>query len=199
MTHASIAVRSLLLAQLLLTACSEDTSGTVASPSRVVAVSAARNTSAEHELCDILKTPENAAKFEFPAIEGTPDAEAKGWRWINLWATWCPPCIEELPLIKRLQRNLSTQKGALSLELLSVDVSREVVEKFGETHPDAKDSLRVLEPSSLATWLVGLGLDAGATLPVHLFVDPQGKVRCARTGAVRESDEAAIKKLISGS
>lgn len=186
------------LAAIALCAACDDEGGAAKGPSRVVAVNAARPQGADAELCDVLKTPETGAPFAFPVVEGTPKASS-GWRWVNLWATWCPPCIEELPLIKRMQRELSAQGKALDLTLLSVDTSREVVERFAQTHADAQGSLRVLEPAALEAWLVSLGLDAGATLPVHIFVDPQGKVRCARTGAIRESDVPTITRLVSGS
>lgn len=29
---------------------------------------------------------------------------------VNLWATWCPPCIRELPALERIQRIFSTQE-----------------------------------------------------------------------------------------
>ena len=24
-----------------------------------------------------------------------------GWRWVNLWATWCTPCVEEMALLRQ--------------------------------------------------------------------------------------------------
>jgi thiol-disulfide isomerase/thioredoxin len=191
-------MRRVLGLSLCLAAC-EGGSAPAPAPeaARVVAVAAVKNQASESDLCDVLKAPDNAPAFTYPAIEGTASAQAGGWRWINVWATWCPPCIEELPLITRFRSELGTQGTQVTLELLSVDLNAEVVQKFAETHAQAKGSLRVSDPSALESWLVSLGLDAGATLPIHIFVDPAGKVRCARTGAVRESDLPLIKKLVS--
>ena len=40
---------------------------------------------------------------------------------LNFWATWCPPCVEEIPSLERL-RKLRHDRG---LEVLSVDVGEE--------------------------------------------------------------------------
>ena len=40
---------------------------------------------------------------------------------LNLWATWCPPCIRELPALERLQR--SFPESSLTVIALSVDRS----------------------------------------------------------------------------
>lgn len=52
---------------------------------------------------------------------------------LNFWATWCPPCIEELPSLERLRRQL---KG-LPVEIvgLSVDDSWEPIEKLTKERP----------------------------------------------------------------
>ena len=53
------------------------------------------------EFCDVL--PKTAA--EAPALALPPMAPssgpppASGWRWFNVWATWCKPCIDEMPLL----------------------------------------------------------------------------------------------------
>ena len=41
-----------------------------------------------------------------------------------------------------------------------------------------------------------LGLDPGAGLPIHIFVEKASNVRCVRTGAVNEGDYAAVAELV---
>ncbi|MFT3923429.1 MAG: TlpA disulfide reductase family protein [Myxococcales bacterium] len=189
----------LVLLAASVAACDETPAAPAPEAARVVAVTAAKNQGNESDLCDVLKSPETAPTFAFPtALEGTPKSGVSGWRWINVWATWCPPCIEELPLITRFQSELAAKGTSVSLELLSVDVSADLVQKFSESHPETKQSLRVTDPATLEGWLVSLGLDAGATLPVHIFVDGANKVRCARTGALRDADLPLLKKLLTG-
>ena len=40
---------------------------------------------------------------------------------LNFWATWCPPCVEEIPSLERLRK----LRHAQGLEVLSVDVGEE--------------------------------------------------------------------------
>lgn len=173
-------------------------------PSRVVAVAQSKKQADESELCDVLKPGASAPSFVYPELLGAapatrPAAQArKGYRWINVWATWCPPCTEELPLLGRFRDALQKDGLSVELALLSVDQGAEVVAKFAAQHPEVRDTLQVKDAAALEAWLPKVGLDSGATLPIHLFVDAQNKVRCARTGALRESDLPLVKKLLAG-
>ena len=38
----------------------------------------------------------------------------------------------------------------------------------------------------------------GNTVPVQILADPEGKVRCVRSGALEKDHYAAIKKVVKG-
>ena len=51
---------------------------------------------------------------------------------VNLWATWCPPCVAELPSLDRLQKALSADKFAvvaISLDTTSMKTVTDFLEK----------------------------------------------------------------------
>ncbi len=52
---------------------------------------------------------------------------------LNFWATWCPPCKDELPSIEKLH-NLMKQKGLVVLAV-SMDKSPGRVKEFLKQHP----------------------------------------------------------------
>lgn len=184
---------------LLLGAVACDQSNTTAPPpSRVVAVAESQKQADASELCDVLKPGASAPSFVYPELLGSAPTPKPGYRWINVWATWCPPCTEELPLLGRFRDSLQKQGLSVELSLLSVDQSPEAVSKFASQHPEVRGTLQIKDAAALEAWLPKVGLDSGATLPIHLFVDAQNKVRCARTGALRESDLGLVKKLIAG-
>jgi thiol-disulfide isomerase/thioredoxin len=165
-------------------------------PSRVVAVKAAKDESTA-ALCDVQHGPSTAPQFSLPAVEETGVVVPKGTpRWVNVWATWCPPCVEELGLLSKFAAGRTGAGKPLGLTLISVDASREAIERFALAHPEANPSLRARDPNAIEAWLPSVGLDAGATLPIHLFVDAEGRVRCARTGSIRETDLPRIEKLL---
>lgn len=47
---------------------------------------------------------------------------------LNLWATWCPPCVAEMPGLQKLYGK--TQSDNIALVLLSVDENPEKVRRF---------------------------------------------------------------------
>ena len=47
---------------------------------------------------------------------------------VNFWATWCPPCIEEMPSMDSLQKTLDQEK--FSIIAISVDDSWDPVDTF---------------------------------------------------------------------
>ncbi len=51
---------------------------------------------------------------------------------LNFWATWCPPCVDEMPSLQRLHESLSDE-GLVVLGI-SVDESRAAYESFLRTH-----------------------------------------------------------------
>ena len=51
---------------------------------------------------------------------------------LNFWATWCPPCVEEMPSLQRLQQALG--KKGLQVLAAAVDENLEDVASFREKH-----------------------------------------------------------------
>lgn len=176
--------------------CRDEPATHAAPPSRVNAVMAAPpRRDAVESFCDVRALAGQGRAFALPALaEGTP-AATRGWRWINVWATWCRPCIEELPLLHRWRSRLATD--GITLEFLSIDAAPEDVATFRASHPGTPSSLRIRAPNLLPAWLSSVGLDSGASVPVQVFVDPAGRVRCVRSGLVTEADYETIRQLVT--
>jgi thiol-disulfide isomerase/thioredoxin len=51
---------------------------------------------------------------------------------INFWATWCPPCIKEIPMFMKLQTKYAN--SGLQFIGISLDNSRQQVLEFVKTH-----------------------------------------------------------------
>ena len=96
-------------------------------------------------------------------------------------------------MITGWQRRLREAGVDVELVLLSADADAEAMEGFIAAHPEARGSLRAADAQALPAWIATSGLDQGAPLPIHLFVDRAGAVRCARTGALhlRNYDDVA--------
>ena len=70
------------------------------------------------------------------------------------------------------------------------------IRAFIETHPEVEGTLQITEPDALPDWLVSLGLPGNAVLPIHLFVDASGKLRCVRMGGVGPEDYPGVEAVI---
>ncbi|HEY4220177.1 MAG TPA: TlpA disulfide reductase family protein [Myxococcota bacterium] len=135
------------------------------------------------------------------AIPGGPQAPASkpgAWRWVNLWATWCHPCVEEMALLGKWKSSLEKDGVPLNLELWSVDDDEKALTSWlGKTAmPGRVRWVRSLE--DLPAILDNLGADKASAIPVHALIDGNGNLRCLRVGAVHDEDYGAIKAILSG-
>jgi thiol-disulfide isomerase/thioredoxin len=144
-------------------------------------------------MCDRYYAPADAPRFAWPEMIGTPPGAPPGrWRWINVWATWCHPCVEEVP-------RLLTWRTQLDVDLifLSADASDPPVAAFQRAHPGMPDGPRLADPDTVPAWIESLGVH-GASLPIHIFVDPASRVRCVRASGIDDADLPAIRALLGG-
>ncbi len=89
----------------------------------------------------VFKSSRNSADVvDFTDAEGTPQRLAS-WQGkvvlLNLWATWCGPCREEMPGLDRLQGMLGSEDFevvALSVDRKGLEASAEFLEEIGTQH-----------------------------------------------------------------
>jgi thiol-disulfide isomerase/thioredoxin len=168
-------------------------------PSRVEGAKvSARPKASTDAFCDFHAADDHGPALTIPPLAGAlPPPAANHWRWVNVWATWCKPCVEEMPLLQRWHDKLATAGHSVDLAFVSIDESDTDVAAFRKLHPDAPESARLVEPAKQTAWFSALGLDAGSPIPIHVLASPAGHVRCARAGGIREQDYAAIVQLLS--
>jgi thiol-disulfide isomerase/thioredoxin len=188
------------VAGLALAACerSGDRKSPPAAGERVNAVMAEKRPArTAAEFCDVQQPADAAPALSFPPLAPGQSPPATGsWRWVNVWATWCKPCVEEMPLLTRWQSALAGEGLRFDLVFLSVDESDDLVSAFRDKYPATPPSLRLERPDVLPPWLAELGIGEGAPIPIHLFVDPANRVRCVRAGSVKEQDLPAIRSVL---
>ncbi|OGO49769.1 MAG: hypothetical protein A2Z30_05735 [Chloroflexi bacterium RBG_16_64_43] len=107
---------------------------------------------------------------------------------VNLWATWCPPCLAEMPVLAEAARDHASQ-GLVVLALNQGESRRVVSRSVGgwglalvvglDPHEEAMRLLRT------------------TALPSSFLVDAQGQVRLAWFGAIdRDHLEAALARVV---
>ncbi|MDA0236958.1 MAG: TlpA disulfide reductase family protein [Proteobacteria bacterium] len=103
------------------------------------------------------------------------------YRIVNFWATWCPPCLEEIPLFVRLQDEFGDRNVTfIGIALDDVDRVREFVGDNEINYPiliGSGDALRISE-------ILG---NQRSGLPFTVFLSPSGDLVDIHSGAVPES------------
>ena len=78
-----------------------------------------------------LQAGSSAPDFRLPTLKGE-QTELASFRGkvvvLNFWATWCPPCVAEMPSLERLHRALGPE--GLAVVTVSTDEDREALEEF---------------------------------------------------------------------
>jgi thiol-disulfide isomerase/thioredoxin len=147
---------------------------------------------------------EGARRFNEPPerpIPGAPSSPAPrdgGWRWVNVWATWCGPCVEEMGLLGKWKNTLTQDGVPLELELWSIDEDQEKLQAWLKKTPMPGRVRWLRSEADLPAMLEGLGADRMSAIPVHAFVDRAGNLRCLRVGSVHDEDYGAVKALLTG-
>ena len=118
---------------------------------------------------------DQAPIIELPALGGgTFDTSEYAGRplWINFMATWCPQCVEELPMMELMQEQLGE-----SMTIVLVDV--------GEDEAVVADFIESLD----VTLPVGIDREAEVqqewgvmVLPIHFWLDAEGVLRSTLIG-----------------
>jgi thiol-disulfide isomerase/thioredoxin len=147
---------SLLLGMALLVACSpqpaDEAPGSAAAP-----------------------TVELAYDFTLTTLEGesiTLSDLRGGWALVNFWATWCPPCVQEMPYLQEVARSRE-------IHVLGVNVGekepavRAFVEKYGIEFPILMGMDQVLQMAYNARGL-----------PQSYLIAPDGSIALRVVGGV---------------
>ncbi|HWK75311.1 MAG TPA: TlpA disulfide reductase family protein [Povalibacter sp.] len=107
---------------------------------------------------------------------------------VNYWATWCAPCLKEIPELEAFSVAQQKRKGGIRVVGVALD-EPDAVRSFVKR---GRVSYTVLvehaEPD--ASTSVALGNKHGA-LPFSVLLDAQGRVLGSKSGAVTAADLAA--------
>ncbi len=107
---------------------------------------------------------------------------------LNLWATWCPPCIAEMPALDKLQADLGSEGFAVvavSTDAQGIKKSAPFYRRAGITHLDLYNDTRSALPQALKV----------TGLPVSVLIDRDGHV-VGRMDGPAEWDSPEAKALI---
>jgi thiol-disulfide isomerase/thioredoxin len=132
-----------------------------------------------------------AGRFEGPNGEPVVMASYRGQPLlVNFWATWCPPCVEELPLLNAFQAQHAARGWqVLGLAVDQVAPVRSFLQKLPLSFPVGMAGLAGTELSR------SLGNVSGG-LPYTVVFDRAGVLVHQKIGKVSEADLAQWAQLV---
>ncbi|MFT3848068.1 MAG: TlpA disulfide reductase family protein [Propionivibrio sp.] len=110
---------------------------------------------------------------------------------INFWATWCPPCREEMPILSRLQAKYAA--NGVQIVGIALDTAPNVT-KFAAAHPPGYPLLTGDASTSELSRLLG---NMQLALPYTVVFDRGGAARMTHLGRISEADlDAKLAELV---
>lgn len=106
------------------------------------------------------------------------------WVVVNFWATWCGPCIKEMPDISEF---VGAHKDVAAIGLAFEDTDKAEIDAFVTSHPVAYPlaQVDVYKPPA--------DFDAPRGLPTTYLIGPDGNVAKKFTGPITRADlESAL-------
>jgi thiol-disulfide isomerase/thioredoxin len=133
--------------------------------------------------------------FTLPELDGKKHS-LEEWRGkvivLNFWATWCPPCREEIPLLIALQK----QRAAEGLQVVSVAIDNETAVR--PYRQSAGINYPVLMGGDAALDLVARYGNSMGALPFTVIIDRGGAIAVRKLGAfTRKELESLVEPLLS--
>jgi thiol-disulfide isomerase/thioredoxin len=134
-------------------------------------------------------------EFTLPDVDGRPRHLGE-WRdkilILNFWATWCPPCREEIPLLIAVQKKYAAQ----GVQVVGLALDRaEGVKAYGVS---AGINYPLLVHDSDMLKIMELYGNRSGALPFSVVLDRQGTIVARKLGAFRGAElENILKPVIS--
>ena len=141
---------------------------------------------------------QNVEIIKFPQLEQLIQQEGEEVQVINFWATWCAPCIKELPYFEKARENYSKE---IKVHLVSLDFA-EQVEKVNRfvTRKDLKSHLYLLDEVDYNSWIDKVDKSWTGAIPATLIINPKtGKRKFVESEMKEEELNALIKELLTKS
>jgi thiol-disulfide isomerase/thioredoxin len=114
---------------------------------------------------------------------------------LNFWATWCPPCVREMPSIDKLARESRLKGRAIEFLCVSTDENTESVRRFLKDKNLSMTFLRVKDGKVPRVFY-------SEGIPATFLIAPDGRIAATTVGSADWDEPEVVdflEKLASGS
>ncbi len=102
---------------------------------------------------------------------------------LNIWATWCGPCLREMPAIDRLAADPRIKAKGVAVVCVSVDRDAATVRRFAG---EKARGMTILRATSVPPVFQTEGI------PATFLIAPDGRVVASQVGAARWDDPSVV-------
>ncbi len=113
---------------------------------------------------------------------GTAEARGNNYLFINFWASWCKPCIDEIPLLKQYANNHPDQMRVIGIAVDRIEPAKVFAQRLQIDYP-----VLFGEHALLGELMQAYG-NQREVLPYSVLVDPGGRIIWKHVGLLRERD-----------
>jgi len=130
--------------------------------------------------------------IKFNSLEKIMNANAAEVQVINFWATWCAPCIKELPLFEALNKQ---NDSGIKVTLISMDFADQVgrVKEFAKRR-NLTTEILLLDEIDYNAWIDKVDPSWSGAIPATLVINP---VNGKRKFVEKELKEGELEAIIA--
>jgi thiol-disulfide isomerase/thioredoxin len=138
---------------------------------------------------------QQVSERRFSAIDSVMHVKNDTLYVMNFWATWCKPCVKELPAFEEANRKFNGR--AFRMILVSLDFANGIETRIRPflKERDMKTEVWVLKESDYSTWIDKVNEKWSGSLPATLIFNNGKKTRRFHEG---EISEGKLNDIISG-
>ena len=136
--------------------------------------------------------------IKVPDLQQLMEQESEEVQVINFWATWCAPCIKELPYFEKARESYADK---IKVHLVSLDFADQLekVNRFA-SRKALKSNLYLLDNVDYNSWINKVDPSWTGAIPATLIINPKtGKRKFVESEMKEEELNAIIKELLTKS
>lgn len=138
---------------------------------------------------------QNIATYDFDSFEHRLKVENDSVYFINFWATWCVPCVKEMPAIQQIEEKY--KDAPLKILLVSLDDPSRIetgllpfIDKY-----NIKSEVVILDDPDFNSWIDKVDESWGGGIPASLIYSPKSRNFYEQSFHFKELDTIIKSKL----
>lgn len=115
---------------------------------------------------------------------------------VNFWATWCKPCIEELPVFEQLTQESNTSN--LKVLLVSLDFKKDIETKVLPfvTKRGLRSEVLLMNEPNAAAWIDKVDSSWSGAIPATIIINPVRRSRRFIEGQLTKPELDSLIALV---